>query len=85
MWRPVAGRRFDLIVANLPHAALIDPRLPGRRPTWSGSGEDGRGLLDPFSKASRVTSCRAVVPSSPTTASSGWTGRAAFWSAQVFS
>jgi release factor glutamine methyltransferase len=48
MWRPVDGRRFDLIVANLPHAALSDPHLPGRRPTWSGAGEDGRLLLDPF-------------------------------------
>jgi release factor glutamine methyltransferase len=48
MWRPVDGRRFDLIVANLPHNALVDPHLPGRRATWSAAGADGRRLLDPF-------------------------------------
>lgn len=48
LWQPVAGRRFDLIVANLPHSALIDPLLPGRRATWGGAGIDGRRLLDPF-------------------------------------
>ncbi len=48
MWWPVDGRRFDLIVANLPHCTLIDPHLPGRLPTWSAAGADGRRLLDPF-------------------------------------
>lgn len=48
MWRPVAARRFDLIVANLPHSALVDPHVPGRRATWSEAGADGRRLLDPF-------------------------------------
>ena len=48
MWRPVDGRRFDLIVANLPHCTLVDPNLPGRLPTWSAAGADGRRLLDPF-------------------------------------
>ncbi|SEP42542.1 Methyltransferase domain-containing protein [Rhodospirillales bacterium URHD0017] len=48
MWRPVAGRRFDLIVANLPHSALVDAHVPGRRATWSEAGADGRRLLDPF-------------------------------------
>ena len=48
MWRPVEGRRFDLIVANLPHCALVDPHLPGRLPSWSEAGADGRRLLDPF-------------------------------------
>jgi release factor glutamine methyltransferase len=48
MWRPVAGRRFDLIVSNLPQCSLIDPHLPGRLASWSGAGEDGRRLLDPF-------------------------------------
>jgi release factor glutamine methyltransferase len=48
MWRPVGGRRFDLIVANLPHCTLVDPHLPGRLPTWSEAGADGRRLLDPF-------------------------------------
>ena len=48
MWRPVKGRRFDLIVANLPHCALVDPHVPGRLPSWSAAGADGRRLLDPF-------------------------------------
>jgi methylase of polypeptide subunit release factors len=48
MWRPVDGRRFDLIVANLPHCTMVDPHLPGRLPTWSAAGADGRALLDPF-------------------------------------
>ena len=48
MWSPVAGRRFDLIVANLPHFPMPHSEVPGRRPTWSGGGADGRALLDPF-------------------------------------
>ena len=48
LWSPVEGRRFDLIVANLPHCALVDPNLPGRLPSWSAAGADGRRLLDPF-------------------------------------
>ena len=48
MWRPVQGRCFDLIVANLPHCALVDPHVPGRLPSWSAAGTDGRRLLDPF-------------------------------------
>lgn len=48
MWRPVEERRFDLIVANLPHCTMVDPHLPGRLPTWSAAGADGRALLDPF-------------------------------------
>lgn len=48
MWLPVAGRRFGLIVANLPHFPTQADDMPGRLPTWSAGGEDGRGLLDPF-------------------------------------
>jgi methylase of polypeptide subunit release factors len=49
MWLPVAGRRFDLIVANLPHFPMEEPvRVAGRLPTWSSGGADGRWLLDPF-------------------------------------
>jgi release factor glutamine methyltransferase len=48
MWRPVNGRRFDLIVANLPHFPMERPEVPGRLPTWSAGGLDGRRLLDPF-------------------------------------
>lgn len=48
MWRPVAGRRFDLIVANLPHFPMEPVEFAGRLPTWSAGGVDGRSLLDPF-------------------------------------
>lgn len=48
MWRPVAGRRFDLIVANLPHFPMQPVEIGGRLPTWSAGGADGRSLLDPF-------------------------------------
>lgn len=48
MWFPVGARRFDLIVANLPHFPMTDSAVPGRRSTWSAGGADGRRLLDPF-------------------------------------
>lgn len=48
MWLPVAGRRFDLIVANLPHFPMEPCEISGRLPTWSSGGSDGRWLLDPF-------------------------------------
>lgn len=48
MWLPVAGRRFDLIVANLPHFPTERGAVPGRLPSWSAGGADGRSLLDPF-------------------------------------
>jgi release factor glutamine methyltransferase len=48
MWLPVAGRRFDLIVANLPHFPMERSDVPGRLPTWSAGGINGRALLDPF-------------------------------------
>jgi methylase of polypeptide subunit release factors len=48
MWLPVLGRRFDLIVANLPHFPMARSDVPGRLPTWSAGGSDGRALLDPF-------------------------------------
>jgi hypothetical protein len=48
MWQPVLDRRFDLIVANLPHFPMERADVPGRFPTWSAGGADGRALLDPF-------------------------------------
>jgi methylase of polypeptide subunit release factors len=48
MWLPVAGRQFDLIVANLPHFPMEPVPVAGRLPTWSSGGADGRWLLDPF-------------------------------------
>lgn len=48
MWTPVADRRFDLIVANLPHFPMEPCPVSGRLPSWSSGGSDGRHLLDPF-------------------------------------
>lgn len=48
MWLPVAGRRFDLIVANLPHFPMEPAEIAGRRSSWSSGGRDGRWLLDSF-------------------------------------
>ncbi len=48
MWQPVAGRRFGLVTANLPHFPMVDPDISGRLPSWSDGGSDGRRLLDPF-------------------------------------
>lgn len=50
MWLPVAARRFDLIVANLPHFPMERSDVPGRLPTWSVGGGNGRDLVDPFLK-----------------------------------
>jgi release factor glutamine methyltransferase len=48
LWKPVAGRRFDVIAANLPHFPMERGDVPGRLPTWSAGGADGRRLLNPF-------------------------------------
>lgn len=48
LWAPVIGRRFDLIVANLPHFPTEAQEFPGRLPSWSHGGHDGRDLLNPF-------------------------------------
>jgi methylase of polypeptide subunit release factors len=48
MWEPLGDRRFDLVVANLPHFPMAHRPLSGRLPTWSSGGPDGRELLDPF-------------------------------------
>lgn len=48
MWAPVAGRRFDLVVANLPHFPMAPGAVGGRRPSWSSGGPDGRRYLDPY-------------------------------------
>ena len=50
MWLPVSARRFGLIVANLPHFPMERSDVPGRWPTWSAGGGNGRALLDPFLK-----------------------------------
>jgi release factor glutamine methyltransferase len=47
MWTPVAGRQFDMIVANLPQTPTERPEAD-RFSTWSDGGHDGRRRLDPF-------------------------------------
>ncbi len=58
LWTPVAGRRFDLIVANPPQFATVAPSYPGRPPTWSQGGPDGRSVMDPLLRGLR----RHLVP-----------------------
>jgi len=48
LWRPVGDRRFEVIAANLPHFPMEHREVPGRLPTWSDGGPDGRELLDRF-------------------------------------
>jgi release factor glutamine methyltransferase len=48
MWEPVAGRRFDLIAANLPQFPMAAQAFSGRLPSWSSGGPDGRRWLDRF-------------------------------------
>lgn len=48
LWRDVPPGRYDVVVANLPQFPLAATDLPGRLPTWSAGGRDGRLLLDPF-------------------------------------
>ena len=48
MWQPVCDRRFDLIVANLPHFPMDRLEVMGRRASWSAGGSNGRTLLDRF-------------------------------------
>ena len=46
MFDPVAGRRFDLIVANPPYLPSVDGAPPGGAARAWEAGPDGRDLLD---------------------------------------
>jgi release factor glutamine methyltransferase len=46
MWAPIAGRSFDVIVANLPHFPSDRPYLGDRLLSWTNGGPYGRDLLD---------------------------------------
>jgi methylase of polypeptide subunit release factors len=48
LWQPVSGRRFSLVVSNLPQFPTDSHHFPGRLPSWSHGGHDGRRLLNPF-------------------------------------
>jgi len=64
MWLPVAGRRFNVIAANLPHFPMEPQEFAGRLASWSSGGPDGRRLLDAFLKglpAHLASSGRAII------------------------
>lgn len=48
LWSTSQGRRYDLVVANLPHFAAEDTDDGVHLPTWSIGGADGRRVVDPF-------------------------------------
>ncbi|MCR9177788.1 MAG: methyltransferase [Alphaproteobacteria bacterium] len=48
MFAPVAGRQFDLVLANLPHFPMNEAAVDGRLSSWSAGGPDGRRLMDRF-------------------------------------
>ncbi len=48
MFEPVAGHRFDLVLANLPHFPMDGAPVDGRHMSWSNGGADGRRLIDHF-------------------------------------
>jgi HemK-related putative methylase len=48
LWAPLAGRRFDLVLANPPHFPMLAPGYAGRPPQWSFGGPDGRRVMDPL-------------------------------------
>ncbi|MDK3018206.1 methyltransferase domain-containing protein [Pseudodonghicola flavimaris] len=48
LYAPVGARRFDLVLANLPHFPMHAASVDGRLPTWSDGGRDGRRLLGPM-------------------------------------
>jgi release factor glutamine methyltransferase len=48
LWSPLRGRRFDFIVANPPQFPSTARRYPGRPPSWSYGGIDGRRVMDPL-------------------------------------
>lgn len=47
LYGPVGGRRFDVILANLPHFPMEIASVGDRLSTWSCGGNSGRQLLDP--------------------------------------
>lgn len=48
VWEPAGDRRFDVVLANLPHFPSATLHVPGRLPSWATGGPDGRQILDPF-------------------------------------
>ncbi len=48
IWEPLAGERFDLVVANLPQFPTDQPVDARRIASWATGGPDGRQVMDPF-------------------------------------
>ncbi len=48
LFSPLGDRRFDVVLANLPHFPMDRAPADGRHPSWSAGGADGRLHLDPF-------------------------------------
>ncbi|MGF1447230.1 MAG: methyltransferase domain-containing protein [Pikeienuella sp.] len=48
LFAPIGERRFDVVLANLPHFPMSEAAVDGRRRRWSSGGVDGRAHLDPF-------------------------------------
>ena len=48
LFAPVHDRRFDLILANLPHFPMEPAPIGERLPTWSSGGADGRAIARSF-------------------------------------
>lgn len=46
LWAPLAGRRFELVLANPPHFPMFAPGYASRPPQWSFGGPDGRCVID---------------------------------------
>lgn len=46
LWRPLEGRRFDVIASNLPQFPMDSIGHSERLPSWSAGGHDGRRQLD---------------------------------------
>jgi polar amino acid transport system substrate-binding protein len=64
LWRPVAGKTFDLVTANLPHFPMRPAPFGCRTPSWGCGGADGRRFLDPFLRglpAHLASAGRAVI------------------------
>ncbi|WP_171097098.1 methyltransferase [Ruegeria sp. HKCCD7255] len=48
LFDPLGNRKFELVLANLPHFPMDQATVAGRLATWSAGGLSGRRLLDQF-------------------------------------
>ena len=50
LWSALNGRRFEVIIANLPHFPMRPTMFHDRLESWGYGGEDGRAIMDRFLK-----------------------------------